>query len=113
MNKRWMAAAMLAMMFASITMAGDVREFRLEEARTIYPAYRTWDLVVTDIGRREQTDLLTPNGVRGTVSRVSDEQIRVLNKTAASSSRGRAEPALQRTDQGVAQEGLERRSCSG
>ena len=46
-----------------------------------------WDFVVTDIGRKEQTDLLTPNGVRGTVSRVSDEQIRVLNKTAASSLR--------------------------
>ena len=46
-----------------------------------------WDFVVTDIGRKEQTDLLTPNGVRGTVSRVSDEQIRVLDKSTASSSR--------------------------
>ena len=46
-----------------------------------------WDFVVTDIGHKEQTDLLTPNGVRGTVSRVSDEQIRVLDKSTASSSR--------------------------
>ncbi len=45
-----------------------------------------WDFVVTDIGRKEQTDLLTPNGVRGTVSRVSDEQIRVIDKSIASSS---------------------------
>ena len=50
-----------------------------------------WDFVVTDIGRKEQTDLLTPNGVRGTVSRVSDEQIRVLDKSTASSS---GEPVL-------------------
>ena len=51
----------------------------------------SWDFVVTDIGRKEQTDLLTSNDVRGTVSGVSREQIRVLNKSTASSSR---EPVL-------------------
>ena len=42
-----------------------------------------WDFVVTDIGRKEQTDLLTSNDVRGTVSGVSREQIRVLNLSPA------------------------------
>ena len=50
-----------------------------------------WAFAVTDIGRKEHTDLLTPNGVRGTVSGVSREQIRLLNKSSASSSR---EPVL-------------------
>ena len=50
MCKRWMAATMLAAMFASVAMAGETREFRLEEARTIYPAYRTWDFAVAMAG---------------------------------------------------------------
>ena len=38
----------LAVTFLAVSAAcaGETREFRLEEARTIYPAYRTWDFVV-------------------------------------------------------------------
>ena len=45
-----MAAAMLAVMCASIAMGSETREFRLEEARTVCPSYRTWEFEIAEPG---------------------------------------------------------------
>ena len=45
-----MAVAMLAV--AAFARADAVLEFRLEEARTIYPCYRTWEFEVEEPGAK-------------------------------------------------------------
>ena len=67
MGKRLMTAAMFATVFASVAMAGEVREFRLEEARTIYPAYRTWDFVVVESGFYA-LDIVPPDALKDIAS---------------------------------------------